>query len=382
MKKIQSVRGMKDVLPSDCKIYSGLENLLSSSASQFGYREIRTPILEDSELFIKTIGDGTDIVEKEMYTFVDSKKNSYSMRPEGTASCARAIIQGGLTNTINKIWYCGPFFRHERPQKGRYRQFHQFGAEYIGVEGFEADVEIVLLADFIWKKLKIKPRLKVNTIGNHEERKKYIAKLQDYFSRYQDILSEDEKIKMEKNPLRILDSKNQNIKDLLKQCPKINEFVSKDSRNHFEKFLEGLDKNKICFEKDDNLVRGLDYYNRTVFEYLDNSENSQNTICAGGRYDYLFENMFSGQGEYSFADGRKYIGEWKNNLKDGKGVFEWPDGQVYEGNWKEDEYSGLGSMIYSDGGRYDGDWLDNNWNGFGQFYNVNKQLFIGEFKDG
>ena len=264
MKKIQSVRGMKDVLPSDCKIYSGLENLLSSSASQFGYREIRTPILEDSELFIKTIGDGTDIVEKEMYTFVDSKKNSYSMRPEGTASCARAIIQGGLTNTINKVWYCGPFFRHERPQKGRYRQFHQFGAEYIGVEGFEADVEIVLLADFIWKKLKIKPRLKVNTIGNHEERKKYIAKLQDYFSRYQDILSEDEKIKMEKNPLRILDSKNQNIIDLLKQCPKINEFVSKDSRNHFEKFLKGLDKNKICFEKDDNLVRGLDYYNSSV----------------------------------------------------------------------------------------------------------------------
>ena len=293
MKKIQSVRGMKDVLPSDCKIYSGLENLLSSSASQFGYREIRTPILEDSELFIKTIGNGTDIVEKEMYTFVDSKKNSYSMRPEGTASCARAIIQGGLANTINKIWYCGPFFRHERPQKGRYRQFHQFGAEYIGVEGFEADVEIVLLADSIWKKLKIKPRLKVNTIGNHEERKKYISKLQDYFSKHQDILSEDEKIKMEKNPLRILDSKNQNIIDLLKQCPKINEFISKDSRNHFEKFLKGLDKNKICFERDDNLVRGLDYYNRTVFEYLDNSENSQNTICAGGRYDYLFENMFN-----------------------------------------------------------------------------------------
>ncbi len=293
MKKIQSVRGMKDILPSDCKIYRSIENILMSSAIQFGYKEIRTPLLEDSELFIKSIGDGTDIVDKEMYTFVGSKGNSYSMRPEGTASCVRAIIESGSSNTINKLWYCGPFFRHERPQKGRYRQFHQFGVEFTGVESYEADIEIILLTKYMWEKLKINPKLKINTIGDSEDRKKYTKNLIQYLAKYEKYFEDDDKQKIKKNPLRILDSKKESIKNILIDAPKISNYISKGSALHFEKFVDGLIKNDINYEIDLHLVRGLDYYNRTVFEYIDNTENTQNTICAGGRYDFLFENIFN-----------------------------------------------------------------------------------------
>ena len=215
MKKFQSVRGMRDILPGESKFFRSLENVLISSAEQFGFNEIKTPILEDTNLFIKSIGGGTDIVEKEMYTFVDAKDNSFSMRPEGTASCARALVEHGLNSTVNKIWYSGPFFRHERPQKGRYRQFHQFGAEFIGVEGYEADVEMISLVNFMWEKLDIKPLLKINTIGDLEDRKKYTSVLLEYFSKYKNDYNENEKDKIKFNPLRLLDSKNDNIKEII-----------------------------------------------------------------------------------------------------------------------------------------------------------------------
>ena len=200
MKKFQSVRGMKDILPNESRFFRNLEDVLISSANQFGFEEIKTPILEDTNLFIKSIGDGTDIVEKEMYTFVDAKNNSFSMRPEGTASCARAIVEHGLNNSINKVWYSGPFFRHERPQKGRYRQFHQFGAEFIGVESYEADLEMISLVDFIWSSLNVNPLLKINTIGDTQDRKKYILVLLDYFSKYKNDFNEAEKNKLKVNP--------------------------------------------------------------------------------------------------------------------------------------------------------------------------------------
>ena len=291
MKKFQSVRGMRDILPGESKFFRSLENVLISSAEQFGFNEIKTPILEDTNLFIKSIGGGTDIVEKEMYTFVDAKDNSFSMRPEGTASCARALVEHGLNSTVNKIWYSGPFFRHERPQKGRYRQFHQFGAEFIGVEGYEADVEMISLVNFMWEKLDIKPLLKINTIGDLEDRKKYTSVLLEYFSKYKNDFNENEKDKIKFNPLRLLDSKNDNIKEIIKQAPKITSYISKEAKLHFDNTLNILDKKGISYEQDNKLVRGLDYYNRTVFEYVDENQKSQNTICAGGRYDFLFENL-------------------------------------------------------------------------------------------
>ena len=291
MKKFQSVRGMRDILPGESQLFRALENILISSANQYGYEELRTPILEDTNLFIKSIGDGTDIVEKEMYTFTDAKKNSFTMRPEGTASCARALIEHGMNDTVNKIWYSGPFFRHERPQKGRYRQFHQFGAEMIGIEGYQADYEIISLVNYIWMQLNISPTLKINTIGNKDDRKKYIKVLGEYFNKYKSDLSENELKQAQSNPLRILDSKNKNIKEMIEMAPKITKYISKESILHFDNLLNTLEIKNIQYERDEKLVRGLDYYNRTVFEYIDNSLETQNTICAGGRYDSLFESL-------------------------------------------------------------------------------------------
>ena len=291
MKKFQSVRGMRDILPGESQLFRALENILISAANQYGYEELRTPILEDTNLFIKSIGDGTDIVEKEMYTFTDVKKNSFTMRPEGTASCARALIEHGMNDTVNKIWYSGPFFRHERPQKGRYRQFHQFGAELIGIEGYQADYEIISLVNHIWMQLNISPTLKINTIGSKDDRKKYIEVLGKYFNNYKSDLSENEQKQVQSNPLRILDSKNKNIKEMIEMAPKITKYISKESILHFDNLLNTLEIKGISYERDEKLVRGLDYYNRTVFEYIDNTLETQNTICAGGRYDSLFESL-------------------------------------------------------------------------------------------
>jgi len=282
---------MRDILPGESQLFRALESILISSASQYGYEELRTPILEDTNLFIKSIGDGTDIVEKEMYTFTDVKKNSFTMRPEGTASCARALIEHGMNDTVNKIWYLGPFFRHERPQKGRYRQFHQFGAELIGIEGYQADYEIISLVNYIWMQLNISPTLKINTIGSKDDRKKYIEVLSEYFNSYKSDLSENEQKQVQSNPLRILDSKNKNIKEMVEMAPKITKYISKESILHFDNLLNTLEIKGISYERDEKLVRGLDYYNRTVFEYIDDTLETQNTICAGGRYDSLFESL-------------------------------------------------------------------------------------------
>ena len=319
MKKFQSVRGMKDILPNESKFFRNLENVLMSSANQFGFEEIKTPVLEDTNLFIKSIGDGTDIVEKEMYTFVDAKNNSFSMRPEGTASCARALVEHGLNDSINKVWYSGPFFRHERPQKGRYRQFHQFGAEFTGVEGYEADLEIISLVNFIWKSLGVNPELKINTIGDMQDRQKYILVLLDYFDKYKNDFNEAEKNKLKLNPLRLLDSKNKDIKEIITQAPKITDYISKDSKLHFDNILSILDKKNIKYNQDDKLVRGLDYYNRTVFEYIDKAHESQNTICAGGRYDFLFENLCDKKiPALGFAIGIERLLEYMNYNLEGK----------------------------------------------------------------
>jgi len=291
MKKFQSVRGMRDILPGESQLFRALENILISAVNQYGYEELRTPILEDTNLFVKSIGDGTDIVEKEMYTFADAKKNSFTMRPEGTASCARALIEHGMNDTVNKIWYSGPFFRHERPQKGRYRQFHQFGAELIGIESYKADYEIISLVNYIWMQLNVSPTLKINTIGNKDDRKKYTEVLGEYFNKYKNDLSENELKQAQSNPLRLLDSKNKNIKEMIAMSPKITKYISKESILHFDNLLNTLEIKNISYERDEKLVRGLDYYNRTVFEYIDDTLETQNTICAGGRYDSLFESL-------------------------------------------------------------------------------------------
>ncbi len=316
MKKFQSVRGMRDILPNEAKSFRDLENCLISSVNQFAFKEIKTPILEDTNLFVKSIGDGTDIVEKEMYTFRDSKNNPISMRPEGTAACARSLIENGLNDSINKIWYSGPFFRHERPQKGRYRQFHQFGVEYTGIISFEADFEIINLASHIWEKLKINPKLVINSIGDNEDRKKYIDVLVNYLKKYEADFDANEKNKLYNNPLRILDTKNKDTKKILETAPKISDYLSADSKSHFDKLLEVLNDKDILYVQDDNLVRGLDYYNRTVFEYLDDTDNAQNTICAGGRYDYLFESLCGKKlPALGFAIGIERLLEYTNFVK-------------------------------------------------------------------
>ncbi len=316
MKKFQSVRGMRDILPNEAKSFRDLENCLISSVNQFAFKEIKTPILEDTNLFVKSIGDGTDIVEKEMYTFRDSKDNPISMRPEGTAACARSLIENGLNDSINKIWYSGPFFRHERPQKGRYRQFHQFGVEYTGIISFEADFEIINLASYIWEKLKINPKLVINSIGDNEDRKKYIDVLVNYLKKYEADFDANEKNKLYNNPLRILDTKNKDTKKILETAPKISDYLSTDSKFHFNKLLEALNDKDILYVQDDNLVRGLDYYNRTVFEYLDDTDNAQNTICAGGRYDYLFESLCGKKlPALGFAIGIERLLEYTNFVK-------------------------------------------------------------------
>ncbi len=321
MKKFQSIRGMRDILPNETKSFRDLENKLISSANQFGFEEIKTPILEDTNLFVKSIGDGTDIVDKEMYSFVDSKKNSISMRPEGTASCARALIEHSLYEKINKIWYSGPFFRHERPQKGRYRQFHQFGVEFIGVNSYEADFEIISLANHIWNNLNLNPTLIINSIGDIDDRKTYTEVLMKYLTKYKNDFTDSEKHKLKNNPLRLLDSKNKNLKKILENAPKISAYLSKESKQHFEKLLESLDKSNITYLKKENLVRGLDYYNRTVFEYLDNTDNAQNTICAGGRYDYLFESLCDKKiPALGFAIGIERLIEYANFSNENKGI--------------------------------------------------------------
>lgn len=289
-KSFQAIRGMNDCLPSQSGSWQYLEGCLREIVASYGYSEIRTPVLENTQLFCRSIGEVTDIVEKEMYTFVDKGEDSLTLRPEGTASCVRAGIEHGLLyNQQQRLWYMGPMFRRERPQKGRYRQFYQFGAETFGFEGPDVDAELIALSARLWKKLGLFDdlELQINSLGSHQARESYKEILVDYFNDNYDLLDEDSKRRLNSNPLRILDSKNPALKGVIAGAPKLNEHLDPESARHFEILCNKLEALNIPYSVNPTLVRGLDYYNRTVFEWVTTHLGSQGTICAGGRYDGL-----------------------------------------------------------------------------------------------
>ena len=290
---LQAVRGMNDILPEDTPYWQELEAIIRDTLSSYGYREIRVPIVEKTELFKRSIGEVTDIVEKEMYTFEDRNGDSLTLRPEGTASCVRAGIENGLLhNQVHRLWYMGPMFRHERPQKGRYRQFHQIGVEAFGMEGPDLDAELILLTARLWKKLGLNDlELQINSLGTSEARKVYWEKLVEYFSGRQDQLDEDSQRRLSSNPLRILDSKNPDMRDLIDNAPKLTEHLDEESREHFRLLCESLNAAGISYTINPCLVRGLDYYGRTVFEWVTTRLGAQGTVCAGGRFDGLVEQL-------------------------------------------------------------------------------------------
>lgn len=294
--KIQAIRGMNDILPMEIFTWQKVENSLRKLARQYGYQEVRLPILEKTELFKRCIGNVTDIVEKEMYTFIDRNGDSLSLRPEGTAGCVRAgIEQGLLYNQIQRWWYLGPMFRHERPQKGRYRQFHQFGVEVFGIAQSHIDAELILMSARLWEKLGIKHKLslQINSLGSSIARKSYKESLVSYFTQHLKYLDEDSQRRLQTNPLRILDSKNPDMQELIEKAPKLLDYLDSDSQQDFCILQEILTNADICFAINPRLVRGLDYYNKTVFEWViaDEKQAAQNTVCAGGRYDRLVEQL-------------------------------------------------------------------------------------------
>ena len=292
--RIQAVRGMNDVLPDDAPLWEFFENAVHEVFRQYGYRNIRTPIVERTELFVRGVGEVTDIVEKEMYSFADAMNgDNLSLRPEGTAPTVRAALEHNLLyNGPQRLWYGGPLFRHERPQKGRYRQYHTFGAEALGFAGPDIDIELLVMARRVWQKLGLEGvQLQVNTIGSAEERRAFRGKLVAYFERHQQALNESEKSRLHSNPLRILDSKNPALQELIGAAPRLIDAIGADSRANFDAVQAGLDAAVIPFSINPRLVRGLDYYNLTVFEWVSDKLGAQNAICSGGRYDGLFEQL-------------------------------------------------------------------------------------------
>jgi histidyl-tRNA synthetase len=292
-KLIKSIRGMHDVLPDDSHRWQAFENVIRKLMASYGYREIRMPIVESTELFCRSIGEVTDIVEKEMYTFDDRNGDKLSLRPEGTASCVRAGIQHGLLhNQVQRLWYNGPMFRHERPQKGRYRQFHQFGVEAYGIETPDIDAELILIGARLWQQLGLKGiRLELNTLGSNQARQDYKKILVDYLQQHQELLDEDSKRRLLSNPLRILDSKNPAMREMLDAAPVLMDHLDDESRQQFDKLRARLDATGIDYTINTRLVRGLDYYCKTVFEWITDDLGAQGTICAGGRYDGLVEQL-------------------------------------------------------------------------------------------
>ncbi len=292
-KNLQSVRGMRDILPEQSPSWQFIENIARELFNSYGYKELRTPIIESTELFKRSIGDATDIVEKEMYTFEDRNGDSLTLRPEGTAGCVRAGMQHGLFhNQQQRIWYIGPMFRHERPQKGRYRGFYQAGIETYGIDGPDIDAEIIAIAARFWKKLGFKKvRLEINSLGSNEARQAYREILIEYFSKNEDQLDEDSKRRLNKNPLRILDTKNPKMADLVSKAPDLLDYLDDESKIHFEGLKTRLDIMGIEYQVNSRLVRGIDYYNRTVFEWITDELGAQGTICAGGRYDGLVKQL-------------------------------------------------------------------------------------------
>lgn len=292
--RIQAIRGMNDILPDKSYIWRYLEQVFENCLSAYGYKEIRFPIVESTQLFKRSIGEVTDIVEKEMYTFNDMNGDNLSLRPEGTAGCLRACMEQGLLhNQQQKLWYCGPMFRHEKPQKGRYRQFHQLGVEALGIDGVAIELELLAICRRLWKTLGIvdEVQLQLNTLGTLNERQVYRKKLIKYFEAHQDTLDEDCKRRLTKNPLRILDSKNPDLQDLIQGAPKLIDEISDDSKEHFLELCHGLHALEIPYTVNPLIVRGLDYYGDTVFEWVTDKLGSQATICAGGRYDKLIEQL-------------------------------------------------------------------------------------------
>ena len=291
---IQAVRGMNDILPPDTHLWRHVERVFRNTAHGYGYQEIRFPIVEKTELFKRTIGEETDIVEKEMYAFEDKADESLTLRPEGTAGCVRAAIEHGhLYRQVQKLWYTGPFFRRERPQKGRYRQFHQCGAEVFGLSGPDIDAELILFSARVLSKLGLKKEvsLQINSLGSVEARALYRKELAGYFTKYKSDLDEDSVRRLSSNVLRILDSKNPDLKELIAKAPTLLEHLDHDSKIHFRKLREYLDYTGLNYEVNTHLVRGLDYYSRTVFEWVTPKLGSQATVCAGGRYDGLIEQL-------------------------------------------------------------------------------------------
>ena len=284
---------MNDLLPEKSRVWRNLEQKIVTVFSNYGFDEIRTPILERTELFLRGLGEVTDIVEKEMYSFEDRLNGkTYSLRPENTAAVVRASVQHSLTYTEpRKLWYYGPMFRHERPQAGRYRQFFQFGVEMLGYDSFESEVELILMCNAVWRSIgldgNLLPTLKLNSIGTSEERYSYVQALGDFFQKHAGILDNENLKRLKRNPLRILDSKNENVLKLKDQAPKITAFLGNASKSHFENLLSLLDGHQISYDVDLKLVRGLDYYNSTVFEWKVSGFGAQDTICGGGRYDAL-----------------------------------------------------------------------------------------------
>ncbi|WP_218668222.1 histidine--tRNA ligase [Vreelandella utahensis] len=285
---------MNDILPDQSPVWQYVERTLGGVLSAYGYREIRMPILEKTELFSRSIGEVTDIVEKEMYTFEDRNGDSLTLRPEGTAGCVRAAEQHGLLfNQQQRLWYTGPMFRHERPQKGRYRQFHQIGVEAFGMEGPDIDAELLLMTARIWRALGLadQVRLEINSLGTAADRQRYRDALTAYLENHRDRLDEDSQRRLATNPLRILDSKVAETQRVLEDAPVLADYIGEESREHFRALCERLDAAGLAYSVNAGLVRGLDYYGKTVFEWVTDALGAQGTVCAGGRYDGLVEQL-------------------------------------------------------------------------------------------
>ncbi len=290
-KTLQAIRGMNDILPGQTPVWRYLEGTFAKLLDSYGYSEIRLPILEFTELFARGIGEGTDVVDKEMYTFLDRNEESLTLRPEGTAGCVRAVLEHGLSGggQVQKLWYAGPMFRYEKPQKGRYRQFHQIGVEVFNQPGPDIDAELIVLTARLWKLLGMADAvsLQLNSLGSSEARAAYRNALVDYLQARFDLLDEDSQRRLTTNPLRILDSKNAQTQALLADAPTLLDYLDEESRRHFDGLRARLDAAGIAYQINPKLVRGLDYYGRTVFEWVTDKLGAQGTVCAGGRYDGL-----------------------------------------------------------------------------------------------
>ena len=292
MQRLQAIRGMEDVLPDAAPLWERLEDECRGIFRQYGYRNLRTPIVEPTALFVRGIGEVTDIVEKEMYVFDDRNGDSLALRPEATAGIVRSAIEHNfLYNGPLRVWTMGPMFRYERPQKGRQRQFHQFDVEALGFEGPDVDAEQIVMLARLWKALGLQAELHINSIGDAADRKAYREKLIAYLARHEALLDEDAKRRLHTNPLRILDSKNPGMQAMIEDAPRLLDDLGEGARAHFEGLKRLLDEAGIAYQVNPRIVRGLDYYNRTVFEWISADVGAQSTIAGGGRYDALFEQL-------------------------------------------------------------------------------------------